>query len=179
MAVLRRLAGEADGDRLLRAHSSSGQDQFERPAVADDARQTDRAEIDERHAEAAIEEAESGRARRYPRSHHKASSNPPATAAPSIAAITGLLSLSRDGPIGPKSPSRSTGRTSPSCERLEVGAGAEGAARPGQDRDVEILVRVEPPEGVVERPRGREIDGVAPLGPLDRHHGHPALGADG
>ncbi|SKV71747.1 Uncharacterised protein [Mycobacteroides abscessus subsp. abscessus] len=35
------------------------------------------------------------------RSHHKASSIPPATACPDIAAITGLDSRNREGPIGP------------------------------------------------------------------------------
>ena len=34
-------------------------------------------------------------------SHHRASSIPPATAGPSIAPITGLLSSNLDGPSGP------------------------------------------------------------------------------
>ena len=47
------------------------------------------------------------------RSHHKASSIPPATAYPSIAAITGLPSRSRVGPIGPgPSSDTDTGRRS-------------------------------------------------------------------
>lgn len=41
------------------------------------------------------------------RSHHSASSSPPATAYPATAAITGLPSRSRVGPIGP-SPSAAT-----------------------------------------------------------------------
>jgi hypothetical protein len=41
------------------------------------------------------------------RSHHSASSSPPATAGPATAAITGFDSAIRDGPIGP-SPSAAT-----------------------------------------------------------------------
>ena len=61
------------------------------------------------------------------RSHQMASSRPPATAYPSTAAITGLDSSSRVGPIGP-GPSSATRWRSPPAKRLEVGAGTERAA---------------------------------------------------
>ena len=48
------------------------------------------------------------------RSHHSASSSPPATAWPATAAITGLHSSIRDGPIGP-SPSGATRLPPPAC----------------------------------------------------------------
>ena len=71
-------------------------------------------------------------------SAHSASSMPPATACPSTAAITGLVSRSRLGPIGamvlcpPSSRffSRIAGR-----DHLQVGAGAEISAGAGEHRD--------------------------------------------
>ncbi len=51
------------------------------------------------------------------RSHHSASSIPPATANPSTAAITGLDKVRRVGPIGP-GPSSGMGRRSPSATAL-------------------------------------------------------------
>ena len=69
--------------------------------MADQPRQPDGAEIDQRDTEAAAEDAEkvafSATTRR---SAHSASSMPPATANPSTAAITGFDSRSRLGPMG-------------------------------------------------------------------------------
>ena len=46
LAILGHLVDKADAQRLLGADGATGQDQLERAAVADDARQTDRAEVD-------------------------------------------------------------------------------------------------------------------------------------
>ena len=64
-------------------------------------------------------------------------------------------------------------------QRLNIDAGAEGAAGAGQHRDSGPRIGVEALEGVQQRPRGLEIDGVAALGPLDRHHRHAPVGAHG
>ena len=55
------------------------------------------------------------------------------------------------------------------AHRLEVGAGAELAARAGQHRDGQRVVGVEAPERVGQRVRGRAVDRVRHLGPVDRH----------
>src|SRR5208337_1149433 len=137
------------------------------------------AEIDEGHAEAAIVEAESGRARRYAKVAPQSELH---SARDRRAFDRGDHRLAEFQPRRAHRP-EIAGRFDRSdlalCERLEIRAGAKGAAGPGQDSDIKMVVRVEPPEGVVERLRGREIDGVAALGPLDRHDGRPALGADG
>lgn len=84
--VLRQPINEAYVMCLLRHHFSAGEDEIHRSRPADEARQPDRAQIDERHPEAAIENAENCGVRRE--SHQSASSIPPATAGPSIAAMT-------------------------------------------------------------------------------------------
>ena len=56
-------------------------------------------------------------------------------------------------------------------ERLEVGAGAEGlAAGAGEDEDARAGVRLEVVESAPKELGGRAIDGVAPLGAIDRQH---------
>jgi hypothetical protein len=64
-------------------------------------------------------------------------------------------------------------------DRLEIGPGAERSPRAGQHRDVRVGVGVEALKGLKQSPRGHKIDRVAPLGPLDRDHRHPTVGADG
>ena len=93
--------------------------------------------------------------------------------------MTGLPSARRRGPIGP-SPSASRRLPRPFADGLEVGAGAERAAGAVQDGDGRVVVGVEGAEGVGERLRGRAVDGVAGLGPVedDRRDGPPALHAD-
>ena len=81
------------------------------------------------------------------RSHHSASSRPPATAWPAIAAMTGLDSRIRVGPIGP-SPSSLHAVAGLGADRLEVGAGAEHAALAVQHGDRRLVVGVERAERV-------------------------------
>ena len=76
------------------------------------------------------------------RSHHSASSMPPATAYPSTAAITGLDRVRRVGPIGP-GPSVGDGPLVALGHGLEVGAGAEGPLGAGQDGHRASVVAVE------------------------------------
>jgi hypothetical protein len=65
------------------------------------------------------------------------------------------------------------------CNRLEIGPGAECAARARQYRNVGARVGVEAPESVKQSARGRKIDSVAPVGTFDRNHRHAPLSADG
>ena len=102
------------------------------------------------------------------RSHHSASSSPPATAWPAIAAITGLLSRSRVGPIGP-SPSAAT--------RLPVAVPTAFRSAPAQNtppspckhRDRGLRIGVERPESVGQRGRRRAVDRVAALRARQQH----------
>ena len=100
------------------------------------------------------------------RSHHSASSRPPATAGPSIAAMTGFDSAAGSGPSDPDR-RRDTGPPITVGERLEVGAGAEVATRTGEHGDGQRLVGVEVDERVEQRRGGDGVDGVAPFRAID------------
>jgi hypothetical protein len=67
------------------------------------------------------------------------------------------------------------------CERLEVGAGAERAARAPQHAGEGAVVGLERAEGIGERLGGGAIDRVADLGAVedDRRHRTRALDPDG
>ncbi len=105
------------------------------------------------------------------RSHHSASSSPPATAWPLIAAITGL-----DEPH----PGRSHRTVAVggdavavrAADRVQVRARAERPARSPQDGDRRLGIRVERAERIGERRGGRPVDGVAPLRPVEDHGRH-------
>src|SRR5208283_5724144 len=117
---------------------------------------------------------------------------PPATAGPSIAAMTGLPSASRDGPIGPRGtgpPSAGNSRevwvlalsrvAMPRMAR-QVRSGAERAALAPEDGNVHRLVAVESDKRFIQRLRMCGIDGVARLGARmnDREHAITALDAN-
>ena len=107
------------------------------------------------------------------RSHQSASSSPPARHQPSIAAIVGFDGVSRVKPIGP------SGMVDVEVDRLQVGARAEGlAAGAGEDQDPGALVGLEVAQALAQGLRGRGVDRVAPLGPVDgqdRGGAHPLV----
>ena len=112
------------------------------------------------------------------RSQASATSSPPATAKPSIAAMSGL----RDGALDdPGEAAVADPRALAGDEGLEVHAGAEARAGAGDDADREVAVGVE----LVERRRHalgqRQVDRVARLGAVERDEQHAvaALGEDG
>ena len=100
------------------------------------------------------------------RSHHSASSKPPARHQPEIAAIVGFGEASRVKPSGP------SGRSSrgPSVSSAFRSAPAQNASSPaaGQHEHARLVVGDEAPEGLVQRLGGRAVDRVAALGPVDR-----------
>ena len=126
-AVLGDFVDKADAERLLGADSSAGEDQVQRPA-ADQARQAHRAEVDQRHAEAAVKEAEDRRVRgdlRSPRGELQAARHRVAL----MAAITGLWSQPRrahrsEVAVGLRRSPLALGHG------LQVGAGAEAPPGP-------------------------------------------------
>ena len=98
------------------------------------------------------------------RSHHSASSSPPARHQPEIAAIVGFDGVSRVKPNGPASLDR---RGPNDLDRLEVGARAEGdAPGAGDDEHPRVVVGLEargrPPRA--GRPSGRRPRCAAPGG---------------
>ena len=125
---------EADALSLLGVDLTPGEDQVQRPAGADQPGQPDRAAVDERHSPATAEDAEPGVLRRDPEvapdreleatgdgvpldgGDHRLPQPQPGR---SHRAVAGLLHLV--AALGP--------------DRLEVGAGAEGAAVAVQHRD--------------------------------------------
>ena len=105
---------------------------------------------------------------------------PPATAGPSIAAMTGLSNSSREGPSGPRgiSPPLPRGRAvgiSSSPERIigieradvfEIPARAKRAARAIEHRNGGILVGIEFKKGGGQRIRAFGVHRVAGFGPV-------------
>ena len=167
---------QPDPQRLVGGDRAAGEDQVERPA----GRRSAGAAAPCRRRSAARPSA--GRRRRGSRprpttrrSHQIASSRPPATACPSIAAITGLLSRIRVGPIGP-SPS-STGwtwlpRSVPIALRSAPAQNVPPAAV--QHGDALVVVGVERPERVGQGRGGRAVHRVAGLRPVDDDGGDGA-----
>ena len=149
--------------RLLGLDGAAGEDQLQRPAHADDARQALGAAVDQRHAPAALEEAE-GRALGGDPQVAPERQLEAAGEAPALDRGDRRLRGGQAGEaLGP-------GRVvDVEVDRLEVGAGAEGlAAGAGEDQDAGVVVGLELVEALAQRPRGRAVDRVAALGPVDR-----------
>ena len=100
------------------------------------------------------------------RSHHSASSRPPARHQPSIAAIVGLR---RRQPGEAERALRRLEARGERGDRLQVGAGAEAhAAGAGDDQHARVVVGLEGAVGL-QQPLGRRpVDGVAPRRAVDR-----------
>lgn len=93
---------QANVETFFSRHFSSGQNNFQRATLADDTRQTHRSAVDQWHAPATTIDTEVELLAITRKSHHNPSSIPPATAGPSIAAMTGLSNSRREGPNGPR-----------------------------------------------------------------------------
>ena len=98
---------------------------------------------------------------------------PPATAGPSTAAITGFDSSSRDGPSGPRGGLAAVLGEVEGADRivlvevrhrLQVPAGAEGAALAPEHRDMGAVVGIELLEGRHQIVGAPGVHGVARLG---------------
>ena len=112
------------------------------------------------------------------RSHHSASSRPPARHQPEIAATVGFDGVSRLNPIGPSGRAATASSTSEVSlrarlgHRLQVGAGAERLwALAGEHQHPRLLVALELAEAVEQQRGGLDVDGIAPLAPVDRQDG--------
>src|SRR6218665_48523 len=107
---------------------------------------------------------------------------PPATAAPLMAAITGLLSCSRLGPIGPGGVALSALKSSVSgsapggAPRARRRAGGKRPAGAMQDGHIGRVVLLERQECGVQRLCGGGVDGVASIGAVQCHQSDTMAG---
>lgn len=166
MARLDQAIGQAHAQRFFARYAAAGQNQVECMAVADEAGQADGAEVDQRNAEAAAEDAEYRIARRHAQiapqgefqaagngialhgGHHRFRKKHPRWTHGPVAALCELVALA-------------------ASDGFQVGACAKGTARAGHDCDAESVVGVETTEGRGQSLSGGAIDGVAGLGPVD------------
>ena len=113
---------------------------------------------------------------------------PPATAAPSTAAITGFDSASRDGPIGPRENAPWSGKASrpassclncvrvgQGCRVFEIIAGAERTPGAPEDGHAGVWIRIEIHERFHQQIGGRVINGIARVDAIDDDRGDEIL----
>src|SRR5258707_103700 len=95
-----------------------------------------------------------------------ASSKPPPSAQPSTAATSGFLIAAQ---VSPPHPGPGSTGSSPARERLQVHAGAEGAAGAGDDADGQSGILVQRVQSGGELLGYLMVDGVHLRGAVDRH----------
>src|SRR5713101_4113830 len=166
--------GETDALGFLAGNTAPRQDQVHRPAVADQPRQPDCAEIHQRYAEASAIDAEdriagcypevaperefeaSGHRRTLDRGDHRLRQFKAGRPHRAIAAFDAMAAPSR-------------GRL------LQVEAGTERATPAGQDRDRCRGIAIEAAKGGRQCLRRGVVDGIARFGALDRDDGNRAV----
>ena len=128
--------------------------------MTDESREPDRAEVNQRHTEAAAEDAED---RVRARDAQVAPDRQLQPAGDGEALDRGDDRLGQPQPCRSHRPDAVHGDALllAGGDGLQVGAGAEVAGLAGQDRDVQVRVGIEGLEGVGQRNRGRFVDGVA------------------
>ena len=108
------------------------------------------------------------------RSHDRTISHPPARAAPSTAAMIGLvrsrLAMPAKPPLGVCRLAGLAGG-----DRLEVGAGGEDRALAGENADPDLVVGLELVDGRLDALGDVAVDRVAGLGPVDGDEGDVPL----
>jgi hypothetical protein len=176
LALRHHVFAQADGEAFLRRHLAPGQDDLQRPALADDARQAHRAAVDQRHAPAPAIDAEIGRLFHHPeiapqrklhaacdrrpgdRGDHRLVELEPAGAerpAGDVAAI-GAVGLA---PGNIKFAERVLGVQR--GDELEVPAGAERPALAPEHRDGGLGIGVELEKGLGQRIGAVGVHGIA------------------
>ena len=166
------LCDEPDPVCLLGLDDAPGQDHVQRPAEANDARQALSAAVDERHAEAALCEAQlgviGGDAQVTPEGQLEPAGKTPT-------GDGGDGGLGRDQPREAERPVLEGHARLEALDRLQVGSGAEGElAGAGQDEHAGLVVVDEPAVGLGEQAGGGPVDGVAALWAVDRQDGRGA-----
>jgi hypothetical protein len=155
--------------RFLRAHWPPGEDEVEGLPLADEPGQAHGAAVDEGHTPPPAEHPE----------HRVVGHHPQVAPERELEATGDGVPLDRgDHRLGEDAPRRSHRAVAIDRDpvhagaarlghRLEVGTGAERAARAREHHHREVGVALEPLARVDQRVRGRAIDRVAGLGPID------------
>ena len=167
--------GEAHHACLLAAHAAAGEDHVERVAVADQARQADRAAVDQRHTPAPAVDAEHGILGGDPQIAHHGQLEP---------ACDGVSLDGGDHRLAEHHSRRAHRPVARSCRpRPDCRAGSATAFRSAPAQNVP-LAPVRTPPTARRRPRtvrkavdegrsGGAVDGVAGLRPVDRDRRTP------
>ena len=142
-------------------------------AHADQTRQTHCAAIDQRHTPPPAVHAEHRIARRYPQVAPQRQLQPTGDG---VALHGGDHRLRQQHPRRPHGPVVIHLHRHPIAARrggdsLQVGAGAEGAARTGQHTNRERVIRIEPAKGVGQLPSRGAVDGIPHRWPVDGDDG--------
>ena len=153
-------------ERLARVDHPPREDQIQCTPESDHARQALGAAVDQRHTPAPLGVAQDGRVCRDPQVAPQRDLEP---AREAVAGDRGDRGLGRSEPreahralLAHQTALHRTGR-------LQVRSGAEGELTgTGHDEHASVLVRLEAQVCLVQRGRGRAVDGVAALGPVDR-----------
>lgn len=163
--------GQSDFGRLDRVDFPSCEDEVERPPLADQPRETDRAAIDERHSKAPTEDPEHGRLA------HNSKIAPDGELEPSGNREALHGSHHRLAQRHPRRPERA-GAVDPHpmvdfiFQDVEVCPRAEVVTGPCQHGGFDGLVTFEFEKSLVEQQRGLRVDCVAHLWSVDLYHPH-------
>ena len=160
-------------ERLVGLDHPPGEDHVQRAAEADDPRQALGAAVDQRHAPAALGEAERASPRvAMRRSHHSASSRPPARHQPRSrrsSAWTGCRRVKPSGPSGASPrPSVSSALRSAPAQKASSPAPVRTRTRASSSASKRSIA-------LAQQLRRRPVDGVAALGPVDRQDSRGAV----
>jgi hypothetical protein len=160
---------EPEPERLVGPDGTTGEDQVERRALADDPGQAHGAAVDQRHTPAAAEHTEHRGLGRHPQVAPQRELQPARDRVTLDRGDDRLRQLharrsERTVAVGREVVDTFSVRVG---HRLEVGAGAEDAVGTREHRGGEPVVGVEARERVGQRGRGRPIDRVADVGPVD------------
>ncbi|MNR19339.1 hypothetical protein D3C85_1361260 [compost metagenome] len=143
-ALGRHAVGQAHGQRLLGLDRAAGEDQVQRPTLADDARQAYGAAVDQRHAETPAEHAEHRVFGHHPDIRQQRQLQPTGHGMAFDGGDQRLLQLHPARPHGAIALGVQSISPRPVLGHgAEVGTGAEGAAGPGEHRHPRFLIHLE------------------------------------
>jgi len=168
---------QADLQGLDRGYRAAGEDEVERSALTDHARQADRSHVDQRHAETPVEHAKrrvaGGDAKVAPERQLEPAGH-------GVALDRGDHRLAEDHPRGPHRSVGCLGRwvRRAGGESFQVEARTEMVTRTRQHGDRQPSILVESFEGRLQGRRSRRVDCISHLRPRDGDRHHAAIGRD-
>jgi hypothetical protein len=174
---------QADGQALLGRHFSPGENDLERPALADDSRQPHGSAVNQRHTPTAAIDAEVRPLRHHPKIAPQPQLHPAGDGRALDRRDDRFVQLEPRGTQRsawnfPAIAARPRGRDVEFAQRIigverahvfEVPARAKRAARAVEDRDASVLVGIEFKKRGCQRIRACGVHGVAGFGPVVNH----------